>query len=283
MIDTHCHLNFKAFKGKVEKVIQRAKKAGVEKIIVPGTNLETSKKAVELAEKYYGVYAAIGIHPHHVLEMVNGQWLMVKSEFEKLAKNKKVIAIGECGLDYYQYKKTPTSALEIPHRLIQPRSIQDATAGRQKELFIMQIKLAEKLNLPLIIHNRQASDDIFEMVNGQWSMVNGFPKGVLHCFQGNNQLLNWALENNFYIGITGIVTYNKKMQEVVRKTPLKNILIETDAPFLTPEPIRRTKKWPNEPKNVKIVAERIAKIKGDSFLNVTKKTSDNAIKLFKIW
>jgi len=281
LIDTHCHLNFKAFEGKVEKVIQRAKKSGVKKIIVPGTNLETSKKAVELAEKYDGVYATVGIHPHHASQVQSSKF-KVQNELKKLARSKKVVAIGECGLDYYQYKKTPASALESPHRLIQPRSDRDALAGKQKQLFIIQIQLAKKLNLPLIIHNRQADQNLFEMINGQWSMVNGCLKGVLHCFQGNNQLLNWAIKRHFYIGITGIVTYDKKMQEVVRKTPLKNILIETDAPYLMPEPMRRTKKWPNEPKNVKIVVERIAKIKGDSFLNVTKKTSDNAIKLFKI-
>ena len=107
-------------------------------------------------------------------------------------------------------------------------------------------------------------------------------KGVFHCFQGSNKLLSWALKNNFYIGINGMVTFSKKMKQVVKKASLENILIETDAPYLIPEPLKRSKKWPNEPKNVKIIAEKIAEIKSDSFLNIAKVTNNNAVELFKI-
>lgn len=285
LIDTHCHLNFKAFEGKVEKAIQRAKKSGVKKIIVPGTNLETSKRAVELTQKYDEIYAAVGIHPHH--SKLKTQSSKLKAKLEKLVKSKKVVAIGECGLDYFQVKNLKFKE--------QSHSSKLKIKKIQKEIFELQIELAKKLNLPLIIHNRQASKDILKTINNagvkaehprskhrdQQLAISNL-RAVFHCFQGSNQLLSWALKNNFYIGITGIVTYNKKMQEIVRKTPLKNILIETDAPFLTPEPIRKTKKWPNEPKNVKIVAERVVKIKGDSFLNIARKTSKNAIQLFKL-
>jgi len=269
LIDTHCHLNFKAFEGRVKQIIQRAKKAGVEKIIIPGTNLETSRKTVELAQKYDQVYAAIGIHPHHAKEITNYK-LQITNELKKLAKSKKVVAIGECGLDYHQYQKTKYDDYKIDEDF----------KNQQKEVFEMQIDLAKKANLPLIIHNREASKDILSLLTDHHSLLTN--SCVLHCFQGEDNLLDWILENNFYIGITGIVTYNKKMQAVVRKTPLKNILIETDSPYLMPEPIKKTKKWPNEPKNVKIVAKRIAKIKGDSFLEITNQTTNNAVKLFKL-
>jgi len=269
MIDTHCHLNFKAFKGKVRQVIEQAKKVGITKIIVPGTNLETSKEAVNLAQKYKEIYAAVGIHPHHASQVQSSKF-KVQSELSRLAEYKKVVAIGECGLDYYKYQKTKYKDYEIDEDF----------KKAQRQIFEMQIKLAQELNLPLIIHNRQASNDILKILNTKYSIPN---TGVLHCFQGNDKLLNWAVKQSFYIGITGIVTYNKKMEEVVKKTPLKNLFIETDAPYLMPEPLRTTKRWPNEPKNVKIIAQKIADIKSDSFLEVTKQTTENAIQLFKLF
>jgi len=269
MIDTHCHLNFKAFEGKVEEVIQQAKKAGVEKIIVPGTNLKTSQKAVNLAQKYDGVYAAVGIHPHH--SNIKYKKLNIKNKLRKLVKNNKVVAIGECGLDYYQYKKTKYEDYKI----------NKGFKKTQKEVFEMQIQLAKELNLPLIIHNRLASTNILKIIENFKLKIENL-MGVLHCFQGDNQLLNWALKNDFFIGITGIITYDKKMQQVAKKVPLKNLLIETDAPFLTPEPLKSQKVFPNRPGNVKMVCKRIAKIKGDSFLKVAGITSNNAVRLFKI-
>ena len=255
LVDTHCHLNFKAFKGKVDEVINEAKKAGIGKIIIPGAKLDSSQKAVVLAEKYDGVYAAVGIHPYHAVEISKLSDCELRIELEKLVKNKKVVAIGECGLDYHQVKS---------HKL---------RKKVQKKIFGMQIELAKKLKLPLIIHNRQTSEDILETINHF--------EAVFHCFQGNFNLLNWAIKNNFYVGITGIVTYDKKMQEVVKKTPLKNLLIETDSPFLVPEPLRSQKVFPNTPKNVKIVAQWTAKLKNKSFAEVAKITTQNAARLFR--
>jgi TatD DNase family protein len=274
LIDTHCHLNFKVFKGKVNQVIDRAKKAGIEKIIVPGVDLKTSKKAVELAQKYDGVYAAVGIHPHHsnIKNHPPAGGSKIKNELKTLAENKKVVAVGECGLDYYQYQKTK----------YQDYQIDDDFKKRQKEILLLQIGLAKELNLPLIIHSRQASEDILKIIKHQTSAINHRLKGVFHCFEGNEDLLKWGLENSFYFGVTGNLTYNHKIQSSVKKIPLKNLLIETDSPFLIPEPLKSQKIFPNEPKNVKIVAKRIAKIKGDSFLNIGQKTTQNAICLFKL-
>lgn len=257
LIDTHCHLNFKAYKKNVREVIESAKKIGVEKIVVPGAKLNSSRKAVELAQQYEGIYAAIGIHPHHAGEEI------IKHELMKLAKNKKVVAIGECGLDYF------------------PPGNEKIDKKAQKNLFLMQLEIAHELHLPVIIHNRDADEDILKILTTHNSQLATNPS-VFHCFMGNFNLLKWALDNGFYIGITGLVTYNKHVQEVVKLTPLNRLLIETDSPFLTPEPLRSQKNFPNKPENVKIVAEWIAKIKSDSFLNVAKQTTANALRLFKL-
>jgi len=267
MFDTHCHLNFKAFQGQVKKVIDEAGEAGIKQILIPGTNLATSRSAVRLAQKHKNVYSAVGIHPHHAKMVVNSE---TKKNFKKLVQSQGVVAIGECGLDYYQYQKTKYKDYKINKKF----------KLKQKEVFNFQIKIAYQLELPLIIHNRQASEDVYQVLSKQTQHLNR--KGVIHCFQGDEKLRNWAVETGFYIGITGIVTFSKRMQDVVKKTSLDKLLIETDAPYLTPEPVRQQKKWPNSPKNVKIVAERIAQIKGDSFLNIVKKTTANAKRLFRV-
>jgi len=269
LIDTHCHLNFKAFEGKVGQIIENAKKAGVEKIIVPGARLDSSEKAIELSQKYKKVYAAVGIHPVHVGK-VKSQKSKVKTELKKLAGNKKVVAIGECGLDYFR----------IENPLQRAGRQKSEIKEKQKQLFKIQIELAQELDLPLIIHNRNASKDILEIIDYVAIRSSNHLKGVFHCFLGNFTLLKWALEHGFYIGVDGNITYSKHVKKVVKRTPLRNLLIETDSPYLMPEPIRRTEKFPNEPKNVKIVAEKIAEIKGDYFLNIAKKTTDNAERLF---
>ncbi len=276
LVDTHCHLNFQIFKGRVREVIEGAKKAGVEKMIVPGTDLETSKKAVELAEKYQEVYAAVGIHPHHA--RIKNLELRIKNKLKALARNKSVVAIGECGLDYYQYQKTKYKDYKI----------NDQFKQKQKEVFKIQIDLARELKLPLIIHNRKASEDILEII-GNWKPARpaggleiGNFNGVFHCFEGDEKLLTWGLKHNFYFGITGNVTYNEKIKQSIRKIPLKNLLTETDTPYLVPEPLHSQKIFPNEPKNVKILAKRIAEIKGDSFLRIEEQTTKNAVQLFKL-
>lgn len=271
LIDTHCHLNFKVFKKNVSNIINQAKSKGVEKIIVPGANWDSSKKAVKLAQEYDEIYAAVGIHPHHAKEVTKLTNQQLKIQLEKLAKNKKVVAIGECGLDYYQYQRTKYQDYKIDEKFKKV----------QEETFIIQISLAKKLNLPLIIHNRNASNNLLKIINNKKLTVTKL-KGVFHCFQGNFKLLNWILKNNFFIGITGIITYDKQMQELAKNTPLEKILIETDSPFLTPQPLKSQKPFPNTPENVKIITEWIAKIKGDSFFKIAKQTTKNALQLFKL-
>ena len=251
-------------------MIKLALKAGVEKIVVPGADLESSQKAVSLAQKYDQVYAAIGVHPHH--SNIKNQKSKIKNELKILAKNKKVVAIGECGLDYYHYQQTK----------YQDYKIDEEFKKNQREVFLVQIELAQELNFPLIIHNRQASEDILKILSHQSLVINHRPNGVFHCFEGDQNILEWAMKHDFYLGITGNVTYNHKLQKAIKSIPLKKLVLETDAPWLTPEPLRSQKKWPNKPENVKITTQWIASLKGDSFLNVASTTSDNATKLFNL-
>jgi TatD DNase family protein len=259
MIDTHCHLNFKAFKNNLPEVVKQAVANEVKKIIVPGADLDSSLKAVELTKQYKNIFAAVGIHPIHAKKVVKKfGFRKIKQKLLKLTAYKKVVAIGECGLDYLYFPDDK---------------------NLQKKLFSLQIDLAYQLKLPLIFHNRKASEDLLKMVKNSKKQVK---KAVFHCFQGDNRLLDWVITNDFFVGINGIVTYDKNMQAVVKQTPLKNIVLETDAPYLLPEPLKSKKLFPNQPKNVKIVADWIAKIKGDSFLNVKNQTTLNAVQLFKV-
>ena len=265
MIDVHCHLNFHAFRKDADEIIKKATDAGVKIIINTGTSIESSISAVEFAEKYENLYAIVGIHPHHADKLKQG-W---GKELEEIAQSKKVVAVGEIGLDYYSYKS---------NGIVDP--------AIQKGVFIKQLEIANKLKLPLQIHNRQAGSDILEILNSQWSIVNCHPPGMFHCMSGNLEFLKQVLELGFYVGFDGNITYNgiangedTPLSELVKNTPIDRIVTETDAPFLTPMPYRGSR---NIPSHVIIVAEEIAKIKGLSQAEVETATTRNAKALFNI-
>lgn len=264
MIDVHCHLNFHKFEEDFDQVIKEAKSNGVEIIINTGTSLESSQRAVELADQYSNLYAIVGIHPHHA-DKVKPGW---DKELEKIASSsKKVVAIGEIGLDYYSYAS---------NGIVDPKL--------QKDIFIKQIEIANKLNLPLQIHNRQAGNDILQILNDKWSMVNN--GGMFHCFSGNLSFLKSALQMGFYVGFDGNITYDgiakgedTPLSELVKNTSLGKIVTETDSPYLTPEPHRGSR---NVPSYAIIVAETIAKIKNVTRQEVETETTQNAKTLFNI-
>lgn len=261
MIDTHCHLNFKAFAKDQEEVVKRAKKSGVSPIIVPGADPRTSKKAVEAAEKFKDCFAAVGIHPHHANKILDFDQAIANLQ-ELAKKSKKVAAIGETGLDYYQYKAEPAISRK----------------DNQQELFKKQIELALKLNLPLILHCRQAFDDFFAVI-GSYLTSSVKIRGVIHCFSGGLSHLRMALERGLYLGFDGNITYDKRIQGLAQETPLNRLLLETDSPFLTPEPFRGER---NEPKNVRIVGKWVAKLKGLEIKEVEKTTIQNSKILFNL-
>lgn len=274
MVDVHCHLNFKAFNDDYDDVIKTAFAAGITKIINVGTKIDTSQKAVELAEKYDSpageLYAIVGVHPHHADKpdpsTGSGQdWL---DELEVLAKHPKVVAIGEIGMDYFRYQSND---------IVSPKL--------QREIFIKQIELAHGLKKPLQIHNRQAGRDIIEILtHHKSSLLN--PPGMFHCMSGNLDFLKKVLDLGFYIGFDGNITYkglapgeDTALSELVAATPLDRLVMETDSPYLTPVPHRDTR---NEPKNVIIVAKAIAQIKNISFEEVLAKTTDNVLSIFQL-
>ena len=282
LVDTHSHLNFKAYDADREEVIKRNREECVVCIDV-GTKFETSKNAIELAEKNENIYAAIGMHPIHIktdlmklrMDEEEGNFAPLGEEYDKarykeLAKSKKVVAIGEIGLDYY-YKPKTTARLEQFKEL-------------QKKVFIEQLDLAKELNLSVIIHVRMAHEDVLEILSKRKN------RGVVHCFTGNWEEAQKYLDLGFYLGINGIIFsaqggpasgWKLLLEDTIKKVPLDKILIETDCPYLTP-PKAGTKGARNEPIFVKYVAERIAELKGITFDEVANATTANAKELFGI-
>lgn len=254
LIDTHAHLNFQAFAEDFESVIKSAHEAGVEKIINVGADLLSSQRAVEIAQKYKGCFAAVGVHPHHADKLEKG-WI---ENLTKLAQEPKVVAVGECGLDYYEHESSGIIEPEI-----------------QKEIFLKQLRLAQNLNLPVIIHSRQAHNDVVSTIHQLPSTIP--PRGVFHCYSAGKSGIEKVSQLGFYFGLDGNLTYDPGLQNVVSLIPLEKILLETDAPFLSPVPYRGKR---NEPKNVKIISEWLARIKNVSEKDIGQTTSRNATDLF---
>ena len=253
LFDTHVHLNAEQFEEDLAEVIARAQEAGVTNMVVVGFDRPTITKAMELVEEYDFLYAAVGWHPVDAIDMTDAdlEWI------ESLTAHPKVVAIGEMGLDYYWDKS--------------PKDI-------QMEVFRKQIRLAKKVKLPIIIHNREATADTIAILQEEGAAEVG---GIMHCFSGSVETAKVCVDMNFYISLGGPVTFKnaKKPKEVAAEVPLDRLLIETDCPYLAPHPYRGKR---NEPSYVKLVAEQIAEIKQISIEEVSQVTTANAKKLFGI-
>ncbi len=261
LIDSHCHLNFKDFDEDRSDVVQRALKNRVDRIIIPGTDLETSRSSIEVAHSYPGIYTAIGVHPNSGESWTDD----TISELKQLASEQKVVAIGEIGLDYY--------------RDFCPRE-------KQREIFTAQLELAAELGLPVIVHMRESSEDSAEMLVSWYGRLDKHTRladhpGVLHSYAGNLKLASELVAHHFKLGISGPITYknSQTLRDVVCSLPLEAFLIETDAPYLTPHPYRGKR---NEPTNVRIVAEKIAEVKGVTVEQVGLTTTCEADTLFRL-
>nr|WP_238700253.1 TatD family hydrolase [Helicobacter jaachi] len=253
MIDTHCHLDSEQFDNDLQSVIARAKASNVRKVIIPGADITTLPKARRIASEYAHIYFAAGIHPTDI----NG---FDKTKIIESAQDKKCVAIGECGLDYYYLPKEGTQA-EIEH-------IKQA----QKEAFIAQIELSIALKKPLIVHIREASADAFDILQN-------YPQayGVLHCYNADRILLN--LQERFYYGIGGVCTFKnaRRLIEVLPLIPKERIVLETDAPYLTPHPHRGTR---NEPHYIPLIMQKIAQVLETSEADIIESSTRNALELF---
>jgi len=253
IIDTHCHLDDERYKDDIEEVLQNAKEKGVEKFIIPGADVKTLKRAVELSEKFDEIYFAVGVHPYD-LEGYDRSYL------EQFVHHPKCVAIGECGLDYFRLPETQEGiALE---------------KEAQKKVFVEQILWAKELKLPLIVHVRESSADCLALLEEHA----GEQGGVLHCYNADESLLKLA-EKNFYYGIGGVLTFKnaKKLVNVYAKIPEDKLLIETDAPYLTPHPHRGSR---NEPAYCALVAEKMSELSTLSYTEVSSVSTQNAQKLF---
>ncbi|WP_037353405.1 TatD family hydrolase [Selenomonas sp. FC4001] len=254
LVDTHTHLNDGKFAGQEAEVIARAKEAGITRLINMGDTLEASAKAVELAAAYEGVYAGVGIHPEEIYELTSAD----DDQLARWSEAERVVAIGEIGLDYYWEKDEDKRAL-------------------QRRMFIHQLDLARQLHLPVCIHDREAHGDTLAILKKEGKDL----KGVLHCFSGSFEMAQEIYKMGWYIGVDGPLTYKNaaKLPEIVEKFPLERILVETDAPYLAPVPMRGKQ---NEPAFVRYVAEKVAEIKGISVEMVAKQTSESAEELYGI-
>lgn len=253
LFDTHAHYDDEKFALDRYDVIEKAYSSGVSYIINAATDIKSCEESLAFAHKYEYVYAAIGIHPHEVGKVDEN----TLSRIGQLAKEDKVVAIGEIGLDYYY----DTAPREI-----------------QKHWFAQQINLARDLKLPIIVHDRDAHQDSMDILKGNKANEVG---GVFHCYSGSVEMAKELLNYNFYISVGGALTFKnaKKLVEVVRWMPMDRLLIETDSPYLTPEPHRGKR---NDSSYVRFVAEKVAQIKQLSFEEVAKVTLDNAKKLFRL-
>lgn len=253
LFDTHAHLDDKRFDDDRDELIRGLPERGVSRAITPGIDVDSSKKCVDLADKYDIVYAGVGIHPHEASKLEDNYL----DQLRTMAQNKKVVAIGEIGLDYYYD--------------FSPRDI-------QKQRFIEQIELAAELKLPIIIHNRDSHEDMLNILREHKDLING---GVMHCFSGSWEMAKIVLDLGLYISLAGPVTFKnaKKPVEVAKNVPLDRLLIETDSPYLTPVPYRGKR---NDPGHVALVAEKIAEIRGITVEEVGRITTENALNLFKI-
>ena len=259
-VDTHCHLDFPDYQNDLATVLERSHMAGVNTIITVGTELTTSRRAVELAASGDNlqpgrpqIYATVGVHPHHVNELVDGDYRRLR----ELALSPGVVAYGEIGLDYAkEYSPAPM----------------------QRDHFAAQVELAVELGLPLIIHDREAHADTLAILREVGKLPVG---GVMHCFSGDAALAEEVLELGLYISITGVVTFKTAatLREAVARTPLERLLLETDGPFLAPVPYRGKR---NEPAHIPLIAARIAELKGCSIAEVAQVTTANARRLFNL-
>ncbi len=247
MIDTHCHLYDQKLYNDLEQIILNAKESNISKMICIGDNLNTSDQSIQISEKYSNIYASVGIHPH---EAKNAPSEYLKQISQKI-NHKKVVAIGEIGLDYHYNFSDPNT---------------------QKNIFLGQLKLAKKLDLPTIVHCRDAYEDLYNLI-----LQSKNNKGVIHCFSGDLEFAQKIIELGYYISFTGMITFVKELEYIIEKIDLKHMMVETDSPYLAPVPYRGKI---NQPAYVNKVAEKIADIKNITIEEVDTITSNNASLLF---
>ncbi|MBM4324731.1 MAG: TatD family deoxyribonuclease [Deltaproteobacteria bacterium] len=253
LIDSHAHLEMPEFRKDLSEVLQRAKDSGVEYIFTVGTERKDWRRALEIAQSHPSVYAILGVHPHNAKEIDEKTYPVLK----ELCKHERVRAYGEIGLDFFRDHS--------------PRDV-------QLKRFREQVGLAKELKLPIVVHDREAHREALEILKSEKAGEN---RGIIHCFSGDEKMAKACMDMGFFISIPGSLTYKDAgpFHEIVKRLPLEFLLVETDAPFLTPVPFRGKR---NEPSYVKYTAEKLAEIKGVAFEKVAEVTTQNALKVFRL-
>lgn len=253
LVDSHCHIDFNDFEEDIDEIIRHMKECGITAALNAGNSLEGFEGQLALSEKYPFIYTAVGVHPHNADEYPE----LTAEELIEKSKHKKVVAIGECGLDYYYDYSSKENQIKV---------------------FKEHIKAAQETELPLVIHTRDADDDTIAILKEAYQQKPF--SGEIHCFSSSKKLADFALSIGFYLSASGIITFNKsgELREIFAGIPQDRLLVETDSPFLAPVPLRGHR---NEPCNVKYVAEKLAQIKDLSFEKTAEITSENFYKLFR--
>ncbi|BHH83929.1 TatD family hydrolase [Desulforhopalus sp. 52FAK] len=255
LVDSHCHLDMELFKNDLDEVLDRASLHGVQTTITIGIDVDSSHSAVEIAKTYPNIYATIGVHPHEVDKLNEDAYEVLRSLYQANSDN--IVGYGEIGLDYVKMHSQPKN---------------------QRFHFNKQIDLATELQLPIIIHNREAESDTLQILRSKKDFLQG---GVMHCFSGDYDFARQIIDLGMIISIPGIVTFKNAttLHEVVKKVPMENMIIETDGPFLSPHPFRGKR---NEPVNVLFTAAKIAELKNIDISEVAHQSTSNARKLFNL-
>jgi TatD DNase family protein len=251
LIDSHAHLEMPEFKKDLEEVIQRSKESGVRYIFTVGTEKKDWERTLKIVNSHPSIYAILGVHPHNAKEIDDETYPTLR----ELCRNEKVKAYGEIGLDFY--------------RNLSPRDV-------QLRRFREQIGLARELGLPIVVHDREAHQETLEILKSEKAEQCG---GIIHCFSGDYEMAKKCLEMGFCISIPGSITFKnaERLREIVKRLPLESLLVETDAPFLTPEPFRGKR---NEPSYIRYTAQKVAETKKISFEKVAEVTTENALRIY---
>lgn len=254
-VDTHAHLTDERFKGEEKEILEKCRTANVLKIITSGFDYVSSQKALEFAQYYDEVYASIGVYPENIYEFDK----QIENNFAQMAQNKKVVAIGEIGLQYTD---------NMPPR------------EKQKEIFLKQLELAYELKLPIVIHCRDAYGDMIDLLKRNKNLLEY--SGTFHCYGGSKEIAKESLKLGFYISVGGVSTFKNasNLKETIKSLPLENLILETDCPYLAPDPFRGRR---NDPSLIPIIAKNLAQLKDVSIEEIEEKTTQNARRLFNLW
>ncbi|MGD0651383.1 MAG: TatD family hydrolase [Verrucomicrobiia bacterium] len=288
LIDTHAHLCYPDFANDLPQIVERARAVGVERIVSIATDLDSAKCTLDVAQRFDGVYVAVGLHPNDVQHST----LCDMKQLRRLATEAKIVAIGETGLDYHRLVARASPPVNSSTPAGDPAAVASATSAeeetpailkqQQKDLFWAQLELAKELRLPVVIHNRAAESDVLEILRAH---VESLPKdfrpwGVMHCFGGDERFAFDCIEIGLLISYTGILTFKNAapLREVAKKVSLDFVMLETDAPYLAPQPHRGKR---NEPSYVPLIAETLAQVKGVSVEEVARATTENAQRVFR--